>query len=182
MTLDPFLLAETIQRKERELYELRGELARSHAPNVLPTGEFTVLRCRLQTLAIAIPALQIREVVQMVELTRVPDAPVWLAGMLVVGSECIPVFDLVARSSGVARALEPSEFIVLADARSGACGLIVDALDGLGSLDATKLARPGPEVPFGPHVLGLCRVADESVIVLSVAALSAGDFSFEAAT
>lgn len=180
MTLDPFLLADTIRRKERELYELRGELARRQAPHGLPAGEFMALRCRLQGISVAIPALQIREVVQMAALTCVPDAPAWLAGMLALGPEHIPVFDLSARSSGEARAHDPSDFIVLADAHSGACGLIVDTIDGLVALDAAKLTRPGPEVPFGPHVLGLCRVAAESVILLSVTALSVEDFSPEA--
>jgi hypothetical protein len=58
--------------------------------------------------------------------------------------------------------------------------LIVDALDGLVVLDGSKIVRPGPETPFGPHVVGLASLAAETVIVLSVAALSADDFAFEA--
>jgi purine-binding chemotaxis protein CheW len=181
MTQDPFLLAEIIRRKEQELYDLRALLARKQAPSSLPAGEFVVLRCRLQAVAIAIPAVQIREVVQMASLAPVPDAPPWLAGVLLLGPEYVPVIDLSARQSGASRARDPSEFIVLAQTRAGTRGLVVDTIDGLVTVDGRAVARPGPEIPFGPHVVGIATLAGESVIVVSAAALSSADYSVEAA-
>jgi chemotaxis signal transduction protein len=182
MTQDPFLLAEIIRRKEQELYELRTQLTRTQAPHSLPASAFVVLRCRLQELAVAIPAVQIREVVQMAALTHVPDAAIWLAGVLVLGPEHIPVIDMSARHTGRSRPRDPSEFIVIAETRSGACGLIVDTVDGLVTIDGRTVTRPGPEIPFGAHVVGIATLANETLIVVSAAALSADDFSVEGAT
>jgi chemotaxis signal transduction protein len=182
MTQDLFLLAEIIRRKEQELHELRAQLTRTQAPRSLPAGELAVLRCRLQTVAIAIPATQIREVVQMAALTHVPDAAIWLAGILMLGPEHIPVIDMSARQTGVPRQRDPSEFIVIAETRSGACGLVVDTVEGLVTIDARTVCRPGPEIPFGAHVVGVAKLSNESVIVVSAAALSADDFAVEGAS
>ena len=172
MTVDLFAVAQAIADKERELHALRSLLARARQQTQVPDGEFVALRCSLAGSTVAIAATQIREVVQMAELTQLPGAAPWFAGLLTIGEERIAVLDLAATDSGVPRPRDPSEFVVLLNATDSVTGLVVDALLDLVTLDGEKVHRPDPELPFGPHVIGVTSIGGESVLLLSAAALA----------
>jgi chemotaxis signal transduction protein len=182
MTADPFILVEAIAQKERELNALRSELASQRASSRLPAAEAVILCCRLGAHRVALLASEIREVVQMAELRSLPDVPAWFMGLLALGNERLPVLDLSARETGARRIPDPSELIVLTDTRTGACGLVVDAIDELVTVQASQIRRAPPDAPFGAHVLGLVELETDTVVLLSAAPLSLDELSSEQAS
>ena len=167
MSTDFFALADAIAHKEQELHDLRRELSLLHASPALPAGECTLLRCRLKGYAVALLATEVDEVLNMAELVASPSSPAWVMGLLSVGPRRIPVVDLLARESGVRRRADPAEFIVLARTRTGVCGLVMEAIDGLAQIESKEVYRPEPEVPFGAYVRGVVDIAGEPVLLVS---------------
>lgn len=175
MSTDLFTLVDSIARKEQELDTLRRQLAHLHGCTRLPSGELTVLRCRLNGYALALPVAEISEVVRMAELTVLPNAFAWILGLVTLGTERIPVVDLLGGEAGVRRAPDPDDFIVLAVAQNGPVGLVMDAIDGLFTFEGSTLCRPQAEVPFGAHVLGVFDAGGEAVLLVSAEPISGYD-------
>jgi purine-binding chemotaxis protein CheW len=171
----PFVLAEAIAQKERELYALRSELARQRASSRIPEAEAVIVRCRLGEHNVALLTSEVSEVLRMAELSTIPDAPVWFMGLLAIGSQRIPVIDLFAHQTGRRRTPDPSELIVLTETRSGPCGLVVDEVAELVTIHGSQVFRPAPDAPFGAHLLGTVTVGDQPVLLLSAAPLSLED-------
>lgn len=177
--MDPFALPEIIARKERELDVLRRELSLLRTPARLPQGAFPVLRCGLGRYAIALLASEVEEVLRMVELTPLPAAPPWIPGLLSLGARRLPVVDLIARESGSARAVDPSEFIVVTTTERGTCALLVESVEGLSSVDSTQVQRPSLDMPFGAHVLGVTTLGEQSVLLVTSAPLNQDELAVE---
>ncbi len=179
MTDDLFRLVDSIARKEQELAALRRLLVQHQGSKTPVWGETTVLRCKLHGHAVALPVSEVQEVLRMPELTVLPDAFPWVMGLLRLGAERIPVVDLFG-GTVERRACEPEDFIVLTDTQAGTLGLVMDAIDGISSFDASALARPLPDMPFGAHVLGVFDAEGESVLLLSPSPVSLAELSPEA--
>lgn len=178
MSPDLFTLMEAIARKQRELDALRRELVQLQGCTTLPSGEVTVLRCRLRGHAVALPVSEIIEVIRMPELTVLPDAFPWVMGLVNIASKRIPVVDLFGGETR--RAADPEHFIVLAETPSGPIGLVMDAIDNLVTFDASTLSRPEPDVPFGAHVVGVFEADGDTVLLLSASPIAVPPVPFEA--
>lgn len=166
-------ILEEIVQKERELDVLRRELARHRTAVRLPEGSLGLVRCVLADRRVAFVQDEVEEIVGMAALTLLPDSPPWVTGLLRLGNEQIPIFDLAARESGRRREPDPSELIVLARSAHGRVGIVVDELEGLASIDSSSVGIPGADVVFASHVLGIATIDDASTLILSVDALSA---------
>ena len=170
----------TIARKERELDDLRRSIASQRAPIQALSSVSIALRCRLLGHDIALLVTEIEEVVRMAALTSLPESAPWLAGLLRVGQEQLPVLDLAARETGVRRALDPEHFIVLMRARGQKIALLVDAIDSLVEVEAEKVHRPSADYPFGSYVFGVCSLPSGTTLLLSPTPLTASKLGFEA--
>lgn len=178
MSPDLFTLMEAIARKQRELDALRRELVQLQGCTTLPSGEVTVLRCRLRGHAVALPVAEVLEVIRMPELTVLPDAFPWVMGLVSIASNRIPVVDLFGGETR--RAADPDDFIVLAETQAGPIGLVMDAIENLVTFDSSKLSRPEPDVPFGAHVVGVFEADGDTVLLLSAAPIAAPPVPLEA--
>lgn len=168
----PRTLIDEIARLERELDALRRELSRHRTETRLPYGALSLVLCRMGERRVAFRQDVVDEIVAMPALTALPDAPPWIMGLLQLGDERIAVLDAWARESGVRREPDPDSLLVVARARRGRVALVVDALDGLATVESSSVTIPGPEVVFAPHVLGVVDVAGASTLVLTVDALT----------
>ena len=86
---------------------------------------------RLGDASVALPIEAVGEVMPIPELSRVPMAPAWVAGIVSVRGEVIPVVDAVARARGGAAAAEGRLVLVAADETGERVGLLVDGISGL---------------------------------------------------
>lgn len=112
------------------------ELSRSAArslhgvPVVEERRELLVVEAAGSPYAIAVE--RVREIVRLATITRVPRAPVWLAGVVALRGEIVEVVDL-RRRIGLpdASVTRSSRIVVIHGEDAGVAGILVDAVKGV---------------------------------------------------
>jgi len=88
-------------------------------------------------------------VVQMVEITRLPEAPESILGVIDVGGEIVPVIDVRQKVGAPAREIEISDHLILAQNRERCIALAVDTIEGVvepGKNNLTASSEIGDEI------------------------------------
>ena len=87
----------------------------------------------------ALPTGAVREVLAMVIITPLPDAPAWLTGVINRRGTIIPVIDLRIRIGVTAGELELSTPILVVEHGGRSIGLIADAIDQIVTVPETSI-------------------------------------------
>ncbi|MBI3755939.1 MAG: purine-binding chemotaxis protein CheW, partial [Deltaproteobacteria bacterium] len=122
------------------------------------------------------------EVVKMREITEVPHAPLFIAGIISLRGEIIPVISLQKRLGLKERDITPETRMLVASHADMKMGLIVDKIMGVARIDPNKIEsapsvqqEAGAESPikaFGDKFIrGLVHHQDRLIILLSLPAL-----------
>jgi purine-binding chemotaxis protein CheW len=128
-----------------------------------------------------IPIENVREILDMREVSRLPHAPKYLVGIIDVRGRSVPVVDLRTKLGLPATETTPSTRIVVLeirlDERMLAIGLIADRVFEVTSLpDEAMEAAPEIGVRWrSEYITGIGRRADGFVIVFDLARLFASD-------
>jgi purine-binding chemotaxis protein CheW len=162
-----------IEELERQLYDLRRELAGRWAPDDAPTAATEVLVVRVGESRMALLLGSVEEVVMAAAVARLPEAPAWVQGLLNLRGTMVPVLDVSARLQRRQRRVELSDFVVVARVDGQPIGLLVQEVLHLSTLQAGAIERPGRDLAYGPYVTGVAHCEEEPVLVLSAAALMA---------
>ena len=131
----------------------------------------------------ALPVETVREILDMCEISRLPNAPQQLLGMIDVRGTAVPVIDLRTKF-GLPRidATPNTRILVLefiAQGRKTLIGLVADRVFEVTGLDEDRL-DPAPETGCrweATHIAGIGRRGDKFVIVLDLERLLADDTS-----
>jgi chemotaxis signal transduction protein len=129
---------ERVAELERQLRDLRRQLAMEAPADELPGPSFDVLAARAGADEVALLLEQVEVVVRAAWLTRLPETPPWVLGLLDVHGDQVPVLDLATRirSSGTARPGAGAE-----DGRHGSMSRAVPVPDRAGAPAARR--QPG---------------------------------------
>lgn len=107
-------------------------------------GQFVMLGIDQEVFAVAVSA--VREILQLRQMFRIPDAPAYLAGLIDVRDRNVPVIDLRAKLNlGSTTPTEATRIVVLdvtVRGRQLVLGLIADRVFEVASLDDGKLESP----------------------------------------
>jgi len=139
----------------------------------------SVLTFRLEGREFAVPVGEVIEVLRMVAVTPLPEAPAWVGGVLNYRGRVIPVVDARARLGMARRDPDLSTPIVVVEAGERPAGVVVDeALD--------VLALPGEAVQPSDGASGVsgavsavARRGERLVLVLDAARLCAGSVDLD---
>jgi purine-binding chemotaxis protein CheW len=129
----------------------------------------------------ALPVETVREILDMCEISKLPNSPPQLLGMIDVRGTAVPVIDLRTKF-GLPRieATASTRILVLevpAQNRMRLIGLVADRVFEVTSLDGDRL-DPAPETGCrwrAEHIAGIGRRADKFVVVLDLEKLLADD-------
>jgi purine-binding chemotaxis protein CheW len=129
----------------------------------------------------ALPVETVREILDMCEISKLPNAPQQLLGMIDVRGTAVPVIDLRTKF-GLPRidATASTRILVLEVPTRGPVvliGLVADRVFEVTSLDDDRL-DPTPETGCrwrAEHIAGIGRRAEKFVIVLNLEKLLADD-------
>ncbi len=129
----------------------------------------------------ALPVETVREILDMCEISKLPNAPQQLLGMIDVRGVAVPVIDLRTKF-GLPRidATPNTRILVLefvAEGRKTLIGLVADRVFEVTGLDDDRLDSP-PETgcKWQPsHIAGIGRRGDKFVVVLDLTRLLADD-------
>jgi len=146
----------------RLLAERARQLAR--APFQAAAGaEVEVLLCRLRSEYYAIELRLLHAVHPVKGLTAVPCTPPWVAGILNVRGEVVPVLDLATALNLVAvPSTDEGAQVLLAELPDLRVGLLVDEVLGVHSVALDKLDRPLSGSNFARGV------AEATIVVLNL--------------
>ncbi len=113
------------------------------------------------------------QVVQMVEISPLPGAPAVIEGVVNVRGSIVPVFDLRSRLGLPARAIDPTQHLIILASGTRASAVRVDSAEDFVSIpdaDITgSIADSG--IDGSPrHVAGIAATADGTTIIYDLAA------------
>jgi purine-binding chemotaxis protein CheW len=122
----------------------------------------------------ALPATRVVEVLRMVALTPVPEAPAWLPGVLNLRGFVIPVVDLRTRLGLPADAYALNTPIIVVNGRNRRLGLIADAMVDVVALTADALEHFERSAADQSVVVALAHTGNRVILVLDADRVLAG--------
>ena len=162
-----------------------NQLAKQQGTGEIPTADiaqFLTILIGGETFAIGI--LDVKEIIEIDHITRVPMMPDFICGIINLRGKVVSVIDLGARLGRVASNMTKKSCIVLVEVGAGedalTIGMLVDEVNEILEIDDT-LTQPPPN--FGTDirtdfVKAMGRVGDRFIILLDVAhVLSVEDIS-----
>jgi purine-binding chemotaxis protein CheW len=151
------VLEETTSQSENELLQL--------VTFVVGTEEF------------AVPILSVQEINRMMQITRVPQSPAFVEGVINLRGKIIPVVDL-RRRFGLAQAQESVDSrIVVVEVAGRVIGFTVDRVNEVLRIP-TSIVEPAPAMVTGldtDYVQGVGKLDDRLLILLDLVRLFEGE-------
>jgi purine-binding chemotaxis protein CheW len=171
MTEETIDVLERIGELQRNLTELRASLTQKWTEEAVPDGEFDIFVCRAGEGMFGLPIEVVKEVLPICQLTDYPQGPPWLAGLINLRGELIPVVDVYARINRQSRPTELSDAIVIVQVSQRRFGLVFQEVFRIHNVDGKRLQPPLRDIPEALYVLGIVETEETPVFLLSLACL-----------
>lgn len=138
--------------------------------NNTAANELQLVSFKLGTEEFGVDILKVQEIIRVVDITRIPQAPSFVEGVINLRGKVIPIADLRKRFG-----LEPKEYdqntrIVVVDIEKSIMGLIVDSVSEVLRLPADTLAPP-PDIVTGvdsEYISAVAKMDDRLLIRLDL--------------
>ena len=121
-----------------------------------------------------LPVLKVREIMGVQDITRVPQTPAWMKGVLNLRGKVIAVIDLRAKFGMPAVAYNQRTCIVVAQLQTGSeqilMGLVVDQVSEVLNIAASEIEDApsfGSNLPT-PYILGMAKQKGKVKILLDI--------------
>lgn len=114
--------------------------------------------------------LKVQEINRMVEITKVPQAPHYVEGVINLRGKVIPIVDLRKRFNLDLKDHDKNTRIVVVDIGGNIMGMIVDAVSEVLRLPANTI-EPAPEIVTGvnaEYIKGVAKLEDRLLIFLEL--------------
>ena len=114
--------------------------------------------------------LKVQEINRMVHITKVPQAPAYVEGVINLRGKVIPIVDLRKRFNLEVKEQDKNTRIVVVDIGGTIMGMIVDAVSEVLRLPANTI-EPAPEIVTGinaEYIKGVAKLDDRLLIFLEL--------------
>lgn len=118
----------------------------------------------------AIDILQVQEIIRMMEITQVPEAPVHVEGIINLRGKVIPVVDLRKRFNLPVKEEDQEERIIVLKRENNPVGMIVDAVSEVLRFPR-ETVEPAPSMVSNidsKSIAGVAKVEDRILILLDM--------------
>lgn len=122
----------------------------------------------------ALPLEQVVEVLRMVAVTPLPEAPPWIAGVVNLRGTLIPMIDLRPRLGLPRTQIDPSQVFVVATARGRTAGVVADGVEDVVGVSSAAIEPTDETTGSMGFVTGFTRSTDGAVPILDVEGLLSG--------
>jgi purine-binding chemotaxis protein CheW len=145
-----------------------------------PTGSMQLVSFKLSDETYGIEITKIREIILVGEITRVPETPHYIKGLINLRSSVIPVIDLRARFALAENELTQDSRIMVLNVGRRTIGIVVDSVNEVLRVSQDQISPAPPTVASlgNQYMTGLVRLEEQLLILLDVDRL----FSEEATT
>jgi len=146
--------------------EFRGAAEAAPAPG----PELHLLTFVLDREEFGIPVTQVREVIRVAEITRVPQAPPHVRGVANLRGRILAVVELRSRLGLSPADLTARSRVVVVEVRGRVLGLLVDAVSQVTKVPETSVVPAPVEVVSGDaaYVTGVARWQSRLIILLDL--------------
>ena len=146
-------------------------LARPSAPAPAPATEVQAyLTFCLQRAEYGVPILRSREIVRVGEITRIPEAPPHVRGVLNLRGRVVPIVELRTRLGLPLAALTPQSRVIVVEAYGRLFGLLVDSASRIAKIPTCTI-KPAPAEALSAtpdHVTGIAQMGTGLVTLLDL--------------
>ena len=135
------------------------------------TGERQVVVFDLNEEAYGVDISQVREIIRMEEITRVPRAPEFVEGVINLRGKVSPVVDLRARFSMPSTERTDEHGIVVVDVDGQDIGMVVDAVTEVSRTPSDSIEPPSSVITTddSEYLTGIVKTDDKLIILLDIA-------------
>jgi purine-binding chemotaxis protein CheW len=135
-----------------------------------PAGELHLVSFALDREEYGIPVTQVREVIRVAEITRVPQAPAHVRGVANLRGRILPVVELRSRLGLEPAVLTPRSRILVVEVGDRVLGLLVDAVLQVAKVPLESVAPPPEEVlsADSDYLSGVARWNGRLIILLEL--------------
>jgi purine-binding chemotaxis protein CheW len=134
------------------------------------SGELQLVSFNIGTEEFGVDILKVQEINRMVEITRVPQAPHYVEGVINLRGKVIPIVDLRKRFGLELKKHDKNTRIVVVDIGGNIMGMIVDSVSEVLRLPASTI-EPPPEIVTGvnsEYIRGVAKLEDRLLIFLDL--------------
>jgi purine-binding chemotaxis protein CheW len=134
------------------------------------TGTLQLVSFRLADELYGIKITKVREIILIADITRIPETPHYVKGLINLRSTVIPVIDLKARFGLPERDLTDESRIMVLQACGRTIGITVDAVSEVLRIKQEQIAPPPPTVAGlgNKYLTGLVKLDKELLILLDI--------------
>jgi purine-binding chemotaxis protein CheW len=121
--------------------------------------------------------LRVQEIIRLVEITRVPHAPVFVEGVINLRGKIVPVIDLRKRFRLSRRDADKDTRIIVVELEDRVVGFMVDSVREVIRVDRTVI-EPPPDLAIGidaHYITGVAKLEDRLLIILDLDEVLTGD-------
>ncbi len=134
------------------------------------SDELQLVSFNIGTEEFGVDILKVQEINRMVEITKVPQAPHYVEGVINLRGKVIPIVDLRKRFDLELKEYDKNTRIVVVDIGGNIMGMIVDAVSEVLRL-STSTIEPPPEIVTGinsEYIKGVAKLDDRLLIFLDL--------------
>jgi purine-binding chemotaxis protein CheW len=117
-----------------------------------------------------LPILRSREIVRVSEITRIPEAPPHVRGVLNLRGRVVPIVEIRTRLGLQAAPLTAQSRVIMVEAHDRLFGLLVDRVSRIAKIPASVI-KPAPAETLSAntdYVAGIAQLGTELIIILDV--------------
>lgn len=156
--------------RNRTMSTITQELPVKETGQVESTGSLQLVSFRLDQEEYGIEITKVQEIILIGEITRVPQAPDFIKGLINLRSTVIPIVDLRLRFNLNQQAQSDETRIMVVNVAGKTIGIIVDAVNEVLRISNDQIAPPPPTVAgLGREYLtGLVKLDKRLLILLDI--------------
>ncbi len=135
-----------------------------------PTGSMQLVSFKLSNETYGIEITKIREIILVGQITRVPETPHYIKGLINLRSSVIPVIDLRARFALAENELTQDSRIMVLNVGRRTIGIVVDSVNEVLRVSQDQISPAPPTVASlgNQYMTGLVRLEEQLLILLDV--------------
>ena len=135
-----------------------------------PTGSMQLVSFKLSDETYGIEITKIREIILVGQITRVPETPHYIKGLINLRSSVIPVIDLRARFALAENELTQDSRIMVLNVGRRTIGIVVDSVNEVLRVSQDQISPAPPTVASlgNQYITGLVRLEEQLLILLDV--------------
>lgn len=134
------------------------------------SGELQLVSFNIGSEEFGVDILKVQEINRMVEITKVPQAPSYVEGVINLRGKVIPIIDLRKRFNLELKEQDKNTRIVVVDIAGSIMGMIVDSVSEVLRLPANTV-EPPPDLVTGinsEYINGVAKLEDRLLIFLDL--------------